>query len=56
MHSPVTSAPDSDKHASTKSCQIADGIELEKEEKEEKEEEEKEEKEEKEEAEKEPSK
>ena len=23
MHSPVTSAPDSDKHASTKSCQLA---------------------------------
>ena len=26
MHSPVTSAPSSDKHASTKSCQLADGI------------------------------
>ena len=26
MHSPVTSAPDSDKHASTKSCQLSDGI------------------------------
>ena len=26
MHSPVTSAPDSDKQASTKSCQLSDGI------------------------------
>jgi len=26
VHSPVTSAPDSSKHALTKSCQLADGI------------------------------